>query len=58
MVILYNKEVINHPSKKSIIKKYKKNKHSKTKISRKLVTQQITTENKTFLKSLGLKLLV
>lgn len=50
MVILYNRYIAP--------KNYKKNKHRKTKISKKANTQRITSENKIFLKSLGLKVLV
>lgn len=56
MAIYYNREVLNLP--KTSIKYYNKVKHRKQKISRKVSTQRITAENKRFLKSLGLKLLV
>lgn len=57
MVILYNRNIFKDV-KLPIIKKYKKNKPSNVKISRRTNTQRITLENKKFLKSLGLKVLV
>jgi len=54
MVILYN----NTPRISHYNKKYKTNKRVKGRISSKLHSKQLTTENKFFLTSLGLKVLV
>lgn len=60
MVILYNRNGLKNitPLKKINVKKYKKSKHFKSKFSKKSSSQRITLNNKNFLKSLGLKVLV
>ena len=57
MVVLYNNQY-NILSAKINQKKYKNNKQSKRKISRTINIKRITLENKNFLKSLDLKVLV
>lgn len=62
MVVLYNRNIVNYNTSDSVknsnIKRYKKRKHFNHKFSRTQSSQRITPENKIFLKSLGLKVLV
>lgn len=60
MGILYGENIYKYNKIKKVHfrKKYKKNKQLKVKFSRKASSRQITSDNISFLKSLGLKVLI